>query len=221
MSPVDRSSDARPELVIRDCAPGDYAAVAEIFSHWIREGGATMDTLEKTPRDIADLVESMNEREALMVLQEEGGGIAGWGIVKRYTYKLGYRVCAETSVFLRPDRLRGGFGTILKRAVIERCRELGYHHLIARIWADNESSIEYNKRLGYEVVGVQREIGHCHGAWRDICIMQLVLDDVPPWRPELGLPVAPGAAAADGAKDHEVEGAGPSTDGKPDGGPGE
>ena len=42
---------------------------------------------------------------------------------------------------------------------------------------NNVASIEYNKRLGYEVVGVQKEIGIIDCRWQDVVIMQLVLDD--------------------------------------------
>ena len=52
---------------------------------------------------------------------------------------------------------------------------------MAKVWADNKASIEYNKKLGYEIVGKQREIGFVNGKWRDIIIMQLILDDVPPY----------------------------------------
>ena len=85
---------------------------------------------------------------------------------------------------LRRSEIRRGYGSRLKRVVIERCRAYGYHHIIARIFADNAASIEYNLRFGYEVVGIQREIGFKNGHWQDVAVLQLVLDDVPPVIPE-------------------------------------
>ncbi|MEM7354095.1 MAG: GNAT family N-acetyltransferase, partial [Acidobacteriota bacterium] len=73
------------------------------------------------------------------------------------------------------DRLGEGHGFRIKQALITRARELGYHHLVARMMATNRGSIELNKRLGYELVGVQREIGFRNGEWCDATIMQLVL----------------------------------------------
>ena len=69
---------------------------------------------------------------------------------------------------------------MMKEALIARCKEYGYHHLVAKIFADNKASINYNKKFGYEIVGRQREIGFKNGRWQDVVIMQLVLDDVPP-----------------------------------------
>ena len=95
-----------------------------------------------------------------------------------------YRHCCETSVFLRRSEIRKGYGSRLKHALIDRCKAYGYHHLVARIWASNTGSIEYNRRFGYEVVGIQKKIGYMNGQWQDIALMQLVLDDVPPHIPE-------------------------------------
>jgi len=183
----DDAYDARSAAgyAIRDCGPRDYATVADIYNESIRARDATMDLSEKSEGDIRALVEGFHEREALLVLEVEGV-LVGWGIVKRYSDRLGYRTACETSVYLRRDARGRGLGTLLKRAVIERCRRLGYHHLVAKVWAANETSIAYNRKLGYEVVGVQREIGFVDGRWQDVVIMQLILDDVPPYAPEIG-----------------------------------
>ncbi len=182
------------QLEVRECSIEDAAGIAEIHNQAIWKGGATMEVVLKKPEDVVAQIQSFDERETILVL-EEAGELLGWGIIKKYSYRPGYRVCCETSVFLRHGMRRKGLGTYLKRIVIERCRAYGYHHLLARIWNENKASIEYNRKLGYEIVGVQREVGHCHGQWQDICIMQLVLKDVPPYRPELGLPSIPDGAS--------------------------
>lgn len=58
-----------------------------------------------------------------------------------------------------------------------RCRELNYHHLVAKIFAVNETSIKYNERLGYTIVGQQKEIGWKDGQWTDVVIMQYLFRD--------------------------------------------
>lgn len=186
MIDVEKLSDEKVNsLLIRDCTPNDAAAIASIYNEHITRGVSTMDTEIKTPEGIAEMMNQFTDRETILVLTD-GVEIFGWGIIKRYSDRVGYRICCETSVYLRSDQIRKGYGTRMKLALIERCRLWGYHHLVAKIFAVNQSSIEYNKRLGYEVVGRQREIGYRDGAWQDVVIMQLILSDVPPYRPELG-----------------------------------
>ena len=96
----------------------------------------------------------------------------------------GYRFCCESSVFPRREEVRKGYGSTPKKAVIDCYRALGYHRLLARIFADNVASVEYNRSLGYEMVGIQRQIGYKNGRWQNVAVMQLVLDDVSPENPD-------------------------------------
>lgn len=179
------SSPKTQTPIIREYALDDADAIAAIYNEHIQQGASTMDTELKTSDSITAMMRNFNDRETILVMSDKTE-VLGWGIIKRYSDRVGYRVCCETSVYLRSDQVRKGYGTRMKLALIERCREWGYHHLVAKIFAANEGSIEYNKKLGYEVVGRQREIGFRDGKWQDIVIMQLILAEVAPYKPELG-----------------------------------
>lgn len=166
-------------LRFRDAEPGDGAAVAEIYNESIDAGDSTMDDGKKSSSEMADLITGFGPRETILLLENvDELEVLGWGIIKRYSDRSGYRFCCETSVYLRRHLVGLGLGPRIKQALIDRCGEYGYHHLVAKIFADNERSIEYNRRFGYEMVGIQREIGFKNGHWQDIAILQLVLPQV-------------------------------------------
>ena len=167
------------DLLVRECSEDDAPAVAEIHNQSIATGEATMEEGARDAVDVRQQLASLDPRETLLVA-EENGAVVGWGLIKKYSPRPGYRFACETAVYVRRDRLGQGIGSRIKRVLIARCKELGYHHLVAKILAVNAASIEYNKKLGYEVVGRQREIGFKDGRWSDVVIMQLVLDDVTP-----------------------------------------
>ncbi|MFQ5571189.1 MAG: GNAT family N-acetyltransferase [Rhodothermales bacterium] len=166
-------------LTIRDATLDDAAVIAEIYNESILAGDSTMVIEPRTAADIRHHIEEFTGREGYLLLEREGY-VVGWGVIKGYGEGRVYRYCCETSVFLRRAEVGKGYGSRLKRAVIDRCRAYGYHHLVARIWASNTASIAYNRNFGYEVVGIQKKIGYINGQWRDVALMQLVLDDVPP-----------------------------------------
>ena len=153
----------------------DAPIVREIYNEHIRAGRSTMDRETKALAEIEGWFEKFNDRE-LVVLLEEEDYVIGWGVIKRYSDRIGYARACETAVYLRSAELRKGYGTVIKKWIIEKCRELGYHHLVAKIFSVNKASIEYNKKLGYELVGTQREIGYVDGQWQDVTILQLILD---------------------------------------------
>jgi phosphinothricin acetyltransferase len=57
------------------------------------------------------------------------------------------------------------------------CRRFGYHHIVAKILADNQTSINLHEKFGFALVGVQREVGRLAGRWRDVAIYQLILHE--------------------------------------------
>jgi phosphinothricin acetyltransferase len=153
----------------------DAQIVREIYNEHIAVGNSTMDLKPKPLTEIEGWFKGFKDRE-LIVLLEEGSDTLGWGIIKRYSDRAGYDRACETAIYLRMDETRKGYGSKMKRWIINKCKELGYHHLVAKIFASNSGSIEYNKKLGYEVVGRQKEIGFVDGTWQDVIIMQLLIN---------------------------------------------
>jgi phosphinothricin acetyltransferase len=163
-------------LHIRDAIPDDAGAIAAIYNESIAANDSTMDDVPKTAADIRQQMSYFHEREALLVLEQKGE-VLGWGIIKRYSDRPGYRFCCETSLYIRRALTRRGYGSRIEQALIDRCRQLGYHHLVAKIWATNHGSITMHERFGYEIVGTQREVGYKDGRWQDVTIMQCLLEN--------------------------------------------
>ncbi len=166
-------------MTIRDALPEDAAAIAAIYNESILAGGSTMDQRPHTAQDVLGWMAHFNEREALLVLCE-GETRLGWGILKRYGNRPGYRFCCETSVYVARKHRRRGGGARIQAALMERCRALGYHHVVAKIWAENEASLALHRRFGFEMVGIQKEIGFHANRWIDVAIMQCLLPEDPP-----------------------------------------
>ncbi|NNE70795.1 MAG: N-acetyltransferase [Rhodothermales bacterium] len=161
--------------VIRDAGIHDAVRIAEIYNQSIVRRDATMDTVHLGPSEPAMWMEKQGPREYLGVVQAQDL-VLGWGIIKRYHPRPGYARAAETSVYIDRDHTGQGHGSAMQTHLVEVARSLDYHHLVAKIWAGNDGSIRMHQRFGYEMVGVQREIGFVDGQWLDVAILQLILD---------------------------------------------
>lgn len=162
-------------LAIRPARAGDWAQVAAI--HHQHLGTGTLDLERHPPAWFEALERRLREegRQELWIL-DEAGQVAGWGLVKRYSEREGYARACETSVFLDSARRGRGLGSHLKRFLLERCRALGYRHVVGRVLAGNAASLRYNERLGYRLVGVQHAVGEVDGRPLDVCILELLLE---------------------------------------------
>lgn len=152
----------------------DYATIAKIYNEYILLGNSTMEESLYNAEKIQAWVTNFNDRERLYALKEEGITI-GWGIIKRYSDREGYRFACETAIYITEAKLRKGYGSLMKNFLIDECKALGYHHLVAKIFATNTASIQYNLQLGYTIVGTQKEIGFRNGQWTDTVIMQYLI----------------------------------------------
>jgi L-amino acid N-acyltransferase YncA len=159
---------------IRKINATDYQIVASIYNEYIKLGTASMEETLKTTKDIAGWIQNFHDREKLFVFTEDKN-VIGWGIIKRYSDREGYRFACETAVYFTESKLGNGYGTTMKKYLIEQCKQLKYKHLVAKVFAKNTGSIVYNEKLGYTVVGRQDQIGFKNDQWIDMIIMQYII----------------------------------------------
>ena len=155
-------------------SPGDYQSVADIYNEYILLGNATMEENTYDFDRVNNWVAHFSEKEKMLVLKK-GSAIIGWGVIKKYSDREGYKYTCETSVYITQNERAKGFGSLLKKRLIHECKRLEYHHIVAKIFASNIASLEYNKKLGYKLVGVQKEIGIKNGHWIDVAILQYII----------------------------------------------
>lgn len=161
-------------LKIRPAKGRDYGAIAAIYNEAIAQGSITMDTQPYTVQSVQAITHKMTDRETLLV-GEAAGRVIGWGKVKRYSDRPGYRFCCETSVYLSFASAGQGYGALLLCALIERAQAHGYRHIVAKILAVNQRSIRFHQRFGFEIVGTQKGIGFINQTWHDVVIMQCLI----------------------------------------------
>jgi phosphinothricin acetyltransferase len=51
----------------------------------------------------------------------------------------------------------------------------GFHAMFARISATSDASIALHRSCGFELVGIEREVGRKFNKWLDVALMQALL----------------------------------------------
>lgn len=162
-----------PSDMIRDAEPADASAIARIYNESIRARDSTMQLTPIEGDDVKERLRNLGAREAVLVVDDDP--VIGYGMLKTYSDRGGYRYAGETSVYLQRSQTEEGLGTRVQARLIERARAYEYHHLVAKMWADNDRSRALHQKFGYDLVGVQQEIGYVDGEWQDVAILQKVL----------------------------------------------
>jgi phosphinothricin acetyltransferase len=160
-------------LVIRPATLSDLPAITEIYNKAVLTTTATFDTEPKSETNRRVWFDEHDARHPILVAESEGV-VIGWASLSRWSDRLAYADTAEISLYVKSEYRGLGVGKQLIRQIVEAGQQAGLHTLIARIADGNEVSIHLHKTVGFELVGVMRQVGRKFGRLLDVHLMQKI-----------------------------------------------
>jgi L-amino acid N-acyltransferase YncA len=159
---------------VRPAQLDDAEAIRQIYNV---EVTTSMVTFDLVPRTVEEQRSWLLDRSGahLALVAREAGAIVGFGSLSPYRDRPAYRTTVEDSVYVHREHQGKGIGTVLLTALVEGATAHGFHAVMARIVGGHTASIALHERLGFEVVGTEREVGRKFGKWLDVVLMQRLL----------------------------------------------
>ena len=109
------------------------------------------------------------------LVHETDGEIDGYAYGSPLHERPAYGWSIQASVYVRSDRRRRGVARALVEALLDAFVRQGYRQAFALIALPNAASVGLFESLGFERVGVWRDVGWKLGAWWDVGIWQRAL----------------------------------------------
>lgn len=155
--------------MIRLADEHDGAAVHAIYAPFVRDTTISFEldvpTVEQMSRRIT---ETTAHHPWLVDVDDETGVVHGYAYASTHRTRAAYRWAVEVSVYVGRDAARRGIGRALYEALFRVLVRQGFVNAYAGIALPNEASIGFHRALGFEPIGVYRNVGYKHGAWRDV-----------------------------------------------------
>lgn len=174
------------DLTIRDADPGrDAAACAAIYAPHVEGSAVSFEERAPDAIEMRARIGRYGASHAWLVAEQEGE-VVGYAYATAFNERPAYRWSTSVSVYIAEGARGEGVGRALYEALFARLRERGFRMACAGITLPNEASVGLHESLGFEMTGVNREIGFKGGSWRDVGWFQLELspaDEVPPPEP--------------------------------------
>lgn len=159
---------------VRQIVMGDAPAVQAIYAPYVTD---TIISFEEVPPDIMEVerrIAAILPRYPYLVAEEDGR-IVGYAYASEHRTRSAYRTSIDVTVYVASGAQRRGVARCLYSRLLPAAASLGYHAAFAGIALPNEPSVGLHEAMGFEPVGIYREVGRKFDAWHDVGWWQRLL----------------------------------------------
>ncbi|NLG20156.1 MAG: N-acetyltransferase [Actinomycetales bacterium] len=165
-------------MQVRDATTSDGEACAAIYAPYVRDTAISFEAEPPAAAEMSARIEAALATHAWLVA-EEADQLVGYAYGSQFRAREAYRRSCEVSVYLDRERRAQGVGRLLYTALLDRLAARGLHTAVAGYTLPNPGSERLHQSLGFEPVGVYRDIGFKFGTFHDVAWVQRQLDPAP------------------------------------------
>jgi L-amino acid N-acyltransferase len=153
----------------------DEHAIRTIYNREVVSTTVTFDLVPRTRDDQVAWLAGHSGAHPAIVAVDGAGLVAGFGSLSAYRSRPAYSTTVEDSVYVDEAYRGQGVGRLLLAELVRLAEAHGFHTVMARVVGGHQVSIALHTSCGFELVGVEREVGRKFGRWLDVALMQRLL----------------------------------------------
>jgi L-amino acid N-acyltransferase YncA len=162
-------------MLVRLAGMEDAEEILAIYNREVLQSTATFDVV---PRSQAEQVKWMSDHDGVhpaVVAVNPKGQVTGFGSLSPYRPRHAYLTTVEDSVYVHYENRNQGIGRLLVTNLVELAALHGFHAMIARISGAQTVSVRLHQACGFELVGIEKEVGRKFNRWQDVAVMQRLI----------------------------------------------
>ena len=162
---------------VRLAESSDAESIRRIYNVEVLGSTATFDLRARTVEEQAAWMTEHQGTYPAVVAVADDGTVLGFGSLSTFRHRPSYLTTVENSIYVDEGQRGRGVGRALLEELVRLGTLHGFHSMIARVGGDNAPSIRVHEACGFELVGVEKEIGRKFNRWLDVAVMQRMLGD--------------------------------------------
>jgi len=156
-------------LAIRPMRSSDADRVLAVYQAGLDAGDASFET-EAPAWTAFDAAKLPGHRH--VATADDTGELLGWVAAGPVCGRSAYAGVVEHSVYVAPEARGRGVGGALIQALIDSTEAGGIWTIQSSIFPENTASLRLHEQKGFRAVGIRERIGHLHGRWRDVVLVE-------------------------------------------------
>jgi L-amino acid N-acyltransferase YncA len=153
----------------------DCPAILEIINDQILTGTALYDYQPRTLAQQLAIFDDKLQKGFPIIVAKVADEIVGFGYYSEFRFREAYKFTVEHSVYAKKNYIGKGIGHLLLTELIELAKKQNLHTMIGVIDSENESSIAFHEKFGFEKAGFIKESGFKFDRWLHSVFMQKIL----------------------------------------------
>ncbi len=185
---INRNNIGQNCVKIRTASTDDAGEILNIYAPYVEKTAISFETQVPSVTEFGDRIKNTILKYPYIVA-EDNREIVGYAYAGAFAERAAYNWCAETTIYIKEDRRKMGYGRKLYTALENLCRAQNIINLNACIgYPDtedeflNKNSMRFHEHMGYRLVGEFYKCGYKFGRWYNMIWMEKIIGEhgVPP-----------------------------------------
>ena len=164
------------EVKIRKYQSQDATAILEIINYNILNSTSLYDYDIRTLEQQKTILEEKIGKGFPVIVATINEKCIGFGMYSEFRFRQAYQFTVEHSVYVSNEFQGKNIGKMLLEELISLAKKQGLHTMIGVIDSENESSIAFHQKFGFDVVGTIKDSGFKFNRWLHSVFVQLILE---------------------------------------------
>jgi phosphinothricin acetyltransferase len=156
---------------IRLATTADAEATRNIYAPYVLNTAISFEYEVPTVEEFKKKIEKITAQYPWLVCEYDGG-IVGYAYGSIHRDRTAYQWSPEATVYLNEKFHRKGIARVLYSTLFEILKMQGYFTAFAGVLVTNKKSVEFHRAMGFEDIGLFKNIGFKLGEWHTNLWMQ-------------------------------------------------
>lgn len=152
---------------IRLANPSDALACAEMYAPAVRDSATSFELDPPDADAMGERIRTTLPTHPWLVCEHDGRAI-GYAYAGPHRHRAAYQWSVDASVYVDDRFHRHGIARGLYTSLFAVLQLQGYYNVYAGTALPNPATVAFHRAMGFESVGIYRDVGYKAGEWRDV-----------------------------------------------------